>query len=225
MTAPVSRETGVPEPPFTARSLFGDALPQAIALAGLLCGPAVDRGLLGPREAGRIWSRHLLNCGVIAPVLSERATVADVGSGAGLPGLVWALQRPDLRLTLIEPNLRRSDFLLEAVQALNLRNVEVVRARAEELSDAGTFDVVAARAVAPLGRLARWCLPLVAPGGELIALKGASAAAELAAARPTLARLGATTAAVCTYGEGIVSPPTTAVRVRVAGPGERRRGR
>lgn len=225
MSAPVSRETEVPEPPSSARSLFGDALPQAIGLARLLCGPAVDRGLLGPREAGRIWSRHLLNCGVIAPVLSEQATVADVGSGAGLPGLVWALQRPDVRFTLIEPNLRRFDFLHEAVQALDLRNVELVRARAEDLPDSCIFGVVAARAVAPLERLARWCLPLVAPGGELIALKGASAAAELAAARPTLARLGATTAAVCTYGEGIVCPPTTAVRVHVTSVGERRRSR
>lgn len=225
MTAPVSRETRVPEPPLAARGLFGEALPRAIAFAELLCGPAVERGLLGPREAPRIWSRHLLNCGVVAGLPPAGATVADVGSGAGLPGILWAVQRPDLQLTLLEPSLRRSNFLREAVQALALGNVDVLRTRAEQLPSSCTYRVVAARAVAPLERLAQWCLPLLQPGGELIALKGATAASELRAARPALNRLGATSGSVSTYGEGIVSPPTTVVRVRVVAPGERRRSR
>lgn len=219
MTPLVSRETESIPP--AARALFAAVLPQAAAFAALLRGPGTERGLLGPREAGRLWSRHLLNCGVVAAHLPDRATVADVGSGAGLPGVVWALLRPDARLTLIEPLLRRSAFLHEVVESLGLPNVEVLRARAEDLHGVRTFGVVAARGVAPLERLLPWCLPLVEPGGELIALKGASAAAEIAAARSSLHSMGATTAVINTYGEGMVSPPTTAVQVRAGGGGGR----
>lgn len=215
MTTRVSRETEAI--PAAARTLFAAALPQATALAALLSGPGAQRGLVGPREDERLWSRHLLNCGVVAAHLPPRSTVADVGSGAGLPGVVWALLRPDVKLTLIEPSLRRSAFLHEVVQALSLPNVEVVRARAEGLHGTRSFDVVTARGVAPLPRLLPWCLPLLAPGGELIALKGASAAAELAAVRPSLSEMGATIAVIKTYGEGMVRTPTTAVHVRVAG--------
>ena len=150
--------------------------------ADLLATAGVERGLIGPREAPRLWERHLVNCAVVAEpggLVPAGADVIDVGSGAGLPGLVWALVRPDLRVTLLEPLLRRATFLTEAVVALGLTNVQVERGRAEECRlRAG---VVTARAVAPLDRLLRWCLPLVRPGGALLALKGSSVADEIAA--------------------------------------------
>lgn len=223
MTARVSRET--PPVPPEAGGLFGSALPQMEAFAALLSGPAVNRGLLGPQEGARVWRRHLLNVGVVAAALPAGATVGDVGSGAGLPGVVWALLRPDAQVTLIEPLLRRSTFLQEVISALSLSNVELVRGRAQDLHGVRRFGVVAARAVAPLERLVGWCLPLVEPHGELIAFKGAGAPAELAAARPVLRSLGATTGVISTYGEGIVSPLTTVVRVRATGIRDGRRCR
>lgn len=177
--------------------------------ADLLAGPGVDHGLIGPREVPRLWDRHLTNCGVVLPRVPANASVADVGSGAGLPGLVWAIGRPDLRVTLIEPLLRRTRFLDDAVAALGLSNVQVVRARAEEVEQ--TFDVVTARAVAPLEKLARWCLPLVRSGGALLALKGRTAEEEVASARRVLGRLGATDVRVATYGD--LEIPTTVVEV------------
>lgn len=172
----------------------------------------VVRGLIGPREAPRLWERHLLNCAVIAPAFGDGLRVADVGSGAGLPGLVLAIVRPDLEVTLIEPLLRRTTFLDETVARLGLPNVEVVRARAEELHGRRTFDAVTSRAVAPLDRLLRWCGPLVSPGGAIVALKGSSAQDEIEQCRPVLTRWKAS-ARVETYGEGVVTPPTTVVRV------------
>jgi len=210
MTGGVSRET----PPQAAR-VFGPALERVVRFADILATDGRERGLLGPRETERLWQRHLLNCGVVAPALPAAARVADVGTGAGLPGVVWALARPDLSVTLIEPSLRRSTFLHEVTAALHLDNVTVMRSRAEDLHGQATFGVVTARAVAPLERLLRWCLPLVEPGGELIALKGSSAPVELAAARPLLHQMRATSAAVTTYGEGVVDPVTRAVHVRM----------
>jgi len=154
---------------------------NALATAG------VERGLVGPREAPRIWERHILNCAIVAEpggLVGPDATVLDVGSGAGLPGMVWAIVRPDLCVVLLEPLLRRATFLSETVAALGLTSVSVVRDRAE--SYRGTAEVVTARAVAPMDRLVRWCLPLVEPGGSLLALKGASVHAELASLPPDL---------------------------------------
>jgi 16S rRNA (guanine527-N7)-methyltransferase len=207
----VSRETE--DPPEVARRVFGLSLPLAERYAALLADAGVVRGLIGPREASRLWERHLVNCALLAEGVGPEASVADIGSGAGLPGLVLALRRPDLRLTLVEPLQRRSDFLSEAVASLELDNVEVLRARAEELQGTRWFDVVVSRAVAPLPKLLGWCLPLVAPGGQVLAIKGASAAAELAGARTALRRLGAGPGEVVRYGVGIVDPPTTAIRV------------
>ena len=150
------------------------------------------RGLIGPREAPRLWERHLLNCAVLGEVVPRGAAVADVGSGAGLPGLVLAIARPDLRVTLVEPLLRRTRFLEEAVDLLGLRATgRGACGRGPRSWPGRTFDVVTARAVAPLARLARWCLPLVAPGGELVAMKGSSAPAEVAEAGPELRRWAA----------------------------------
>lgn len=205
-----------PPPPEAARELFGERLGLATAYADLLAGAGVERGLIGPREVPRLWDRHLVNCVLLAPALAAGERVADVGSGAGLPGLVVAIARPDVAVTLIEPMLRRTTFLAEAVEALGLDNVVVRRDRAEDVKDlAGSFDVVTARAVAPLERLLGWTFPLLRPGGRLLALKGSSAAEELAAAGPVLAALGITDAGVRSI--GAASDPTTLIEAtRVA---------
>ena len=217
---PVSRET--PDPPDIARRVFGSALPTAVRYADWLSDAGVVRGLLGPREAPRLWERHLVNCALLADGIGTGETVADVGSGAGLPGLVLALCRPDLRTTLIEPLQRRAEFLSEVVVDLEL-DVEVLRARAEDVAGGRVFDSVVSRAVAPLPKLLGWCLPLVRPGGQVLAMKGASAERELAGAQPALRRLRARSAAghaeVVRFGIHITHPPTTAIRV--ARPGGR----
>ena len=198
-----------------ARTVFGDRLPLAVAYAELLATDGVVRGLIGPREAPRIWERHLINCGVITEMISIGASVVDVGSGAGLPGIVLAVARPDLTVTLVEPLARRTAFLSEAVTRLGLdATVTVVRGRAEELAGGPlTADVVTARAVAPLDRLAGWCLPLAAIGGRLLALKGASAADEVAEHRDAIARLGGSDPAVAYCGVGVIEPPATVVEI------------
>lgn len=178
----------------------------------LLATEGVTRGLIGPREVPRLWSRHIMNCAAVLPRVPDGATVADVGTGAGLPGLVWAIARPDLHVTLIEPLLRRTTFLDAVTDELGLSNVQVLRARAEDAGE--TYDVVTARAVAHLDKLARWCLPLVRrPGGVLLALKGRAAEDEVAAAKPTLHRLGATSIVVTSYASSAES--TTVVEVSV----------
>jgi len=189
--------------------VFGDRLPLAERYVELLASVGVERGLIGPREAPRLWERHVLNCAVVVPRVPVGATVADVGSGAGLPGLVWAIARPDLEVTLIEPLLRRTVFLEEAVAALGLERVTVLRSRAEDVSE--QFDVVTARAVAPLEKLAAWCLPLVRPGGVLLALKGQTAEEEVASSRVSLHKMGATDIVVSSHGD--LQVPTTVVEV------------
>lgn len=191
--------------------MFAQSLPLAERYAGLLAGEATLRGLIGPREVPRLWDRHLLNCAVLGDLVPAEAAVCDVGSGAGLPGLVLAIRRPDLRVTLVEPLLRRSVFLEEAVAELGLPNVVVHRARAEETRE--VFDVVTARAVAPMERLGRWTLPLVRTGGLLLAMKGSSVAVELEAAGPALRRLGAAEWSVETLGDDVVDTPVTVVRI------------
>jgi len=180
----------------------------------ILTTTGVQRGLIGPRETPRVWERHILNCAVIAPIFGSNAEVADVGSGAGLPGLVLAMSRPDLGFTLIEPLQRRATFLFEVIELLDLPNVSVLRARAEDLHGTALFDAVCARAVAPLPRLARWALPLCRPGGELVAMKGARAVEEVEAARPLLRELSLDDVKVEQYGEGVVAPLTTVIRIR-----------
>ena len=199
--------------PPQAREVFGDDLPVAERFVHLLATAGVERGLIGPREAGRLWERHLINCAVLSEAVPENATVVDIGSGAGLPGLVLAIVRPDLKITLLEPLLRRTTFLVEAVEDLGLKNVEVVRGRAEEVAKHFEVDVVTARAVAPLDRLATWGMPLLRVGGELLALKGERAALELEEAAPVLRKLGVRTAELLMVGQGKVDPPTTLVRL------------
>jgi 16S rRNA (guanine527-N7)-methyltransferase len=197
--------------------VFGsERLPMAQRYAELLAGDGVARGLIGPREVPRLWERHLVNCAVVAEVVPEGATVCDLGTGAGLPGLVLAIARPDLSVTLVEPLLRRTTFLTEAVAELGLDRCEVRRARAEQLHGTERFDVVTSRAVAPLPRLLAWSMPLVAPAGALVAMKGARAAAEIADAGDDLRRLGCAEPEVLSLGGGeptLLDPPTTVVRV------------
>ena len=185
----VSRET--PSTPELARRAFSSQrLPLAERFVHLLATAGVQRGLIGPREADRLWERHLLNCLALAPAIPQGATVVDLGSGAGLPGLVLAIGRPDLELTLVEPLQRRITFLDEVVADLGLTGVTTFRGRAEDLHGRRRYDVVTARALAPLSRLLGWAMPLVAGDGVLLAMKGSSADREILEAAGELAAWG-----------------------------------
>jgi 16S rRNA (guanine527-N7)-methyltransferase len=212
----VTEAAELPPAPEQAREVFGDRFADAVRYAELLAEAGVQRGLIGPREVPRLWERHLLNCAVLSEVVPEGVTVCDVGSGAGLPGIPLALVREDLKITLLEPLLRRTTFLTEVVELLGLDHVTVVRGRAEEVM--GTMSpvhVVTARAVAPLDRLATWGIPLLRPYGEMLALKGDTAEEELKNATSALNKLGAVATSVVHVGEGVVDPMSTVVRVEV----------
>ncbi len=196
--------------------LFGERLPLAERFVSLLTEHGVTRGLIGPREVDRLWDRHVLNSAAIAELVPEGASVVDVGSGAGLPGVPLAIARPDLRVVLLEPMARRVAWLTEVVDELGI-DARVVRGRAEEPNvrqSVGDADVVTARAVAPLAKLAGWCLPLAAPGGALLALKGESANEELNRDMDLVRRAGGTDASVVTCGADLLPVPTTVVVVR-----------
>lgn len=200
--------------PPAAAALFGDGLALAEAYAELLVTDGVMLGLIGPREAPKIWDRHLLNCAAVAELIPPGAFVVDVGSGAGLPGMVLAVARPDLTVVLVESLARRTSFLDETVSALGVAGrVTVVRARAEETRLPRLADVVTARAVAPMDRLAAWCLPLAEVGGRLLALKGATADAEAAEHTAAIRRLGGGDPVIRLCGVGLLDPPTTVVEV------------
>lgn len=206
----------LPPAPEQAREVFGDRFADAVRYAELLAEAGVQRGLIGPREVPRLWERHLLNCAVLSEVVPEGVTVCDVGSGAGLPGIPLALVREDLKITLLEPLLRRTNFLAEVVELLGLDHVTVIRGRAEEvMGKLPAVHVVTARAVAPLDRLAAWGIPLLRPYGEMLALKGDTAEEELKSAATALGKLGAVETSVLHVGEGIVDPLATVVRVEV----------
>lgn len=191
--------------------VFGPAVEAIKHYVDILGTDGVERGLIGPREADRLWDRHILNSVALTGLLPDGAEVVDVGSGAGLPGIPLAILRPDLRMTLLEPLLRRTTFLTETVAALGLSDrVQVVRGRAEEHRQ--QYAVVASRAVAPLGRLVGWCAPLRQADGSILAVKGQSAAAEIAAAGPELrqARLVAELVSASAHPE---AEPATVVRL------------
>jgi 16S rRNA (guanine527-N7)-methyltransferase len=209
-----------------ARTVFGNRYPIAQRYAQLLAESGVDRGLIGPREADRLWDRHLLNSAVVGELVPRDCRVLDVGSGAGLPGIPLALTRPDVKVALLEPMARRVAWLQEVVDELDLA-VSVHRGRAEDprvREKLGDNDVVTARAVAPLWRLARWCLPLVAPGGQLLAVKGVSAEQEVTRDIKAVRATGGAVVEIVQCGATIVQPPTTVVVVtrrpieRVAAP-------
>jgi 16S rRNA (guanine527-N7)-methyltransferase len=222
----VNSSGGSGRPSAAARLIFGEVLPTAQLYAGLLTGPGVERGLIGPDEASRIWDRHLLNCAVVAELVPDSGQLADLGSGAGLPGLVLAMLRPNVEVLLVEPMARRTTFLAECVRELGLANVRVERGRAEDMVGTIRADVVTARAVARLDRLAILAAGLTRPGGQVLAIKGANAARELAEATPVLARLGASEAKIVSLGAGVLASPTTVVSfvagAAMAGGGERR---
>ena len=214
----------VAELPAEATSVFGHKIGLPRRYAEVLPTEGVTRGVIGPRETERLWDRHLLNCAVVADLLPERGELVDIGSGAGLPGVVLALLRPGLSVILLEPLLRRAVFLEECVAELGLANARVLRARAEDKATAHIkADIATARAVAPLDRLTVWAAPLLRPGGELLAIKGQSAAEELATARPVLSRLGVQSAEVLPVGHGRVGTATTVVRVVMGGHGREER--
>lgn len=212
------------EPPTVAASVFGSRLALAERYVAHLVSSGVERGLLGPREAPRVWDRHVLNCAVVAELLPDGARTVDIGSGAGLPGIPLVLARPELSVVLVEPLARRVDWLREVVEDLELP-VTVERGRAEEPGVRARWegaDVVTARAVAPLARLAGWALPLLRPGGVLLALKGASAEAEVARDAVAVRRLGGGEPRIARCGTELVDPPSTVVIVeRARGAGRR----
>jgi 16S rRNA (guanine527-N7)-methyltransferase len=202
-----------PPMPEVAREIFGDVAAKAELYAELLAGPGVERGLIGPNEVPRLWERHLLNSASVAGLVPRPCALLDLGSGAGLPGIVLALLLPDSDVTLLEPALRRTIFLEECVAELGLGNARVWRARAEHAAGALAVDVVTARAVAPLDRLAALALGLLKPGGIVLAVKGAKAEAEVEAAGEALRRLGVRDVEVLVAGGGKVDPAATVVRL------------
>jgi 16S rRNA (guanine527-N7)-methyltransferase len=202
--------------PEAAEALFGSRVDRVHRYAQILAGAGVERGLLGPREVDRLWDRHLLNSVAIAELLADGERIADIGSGAGLPGIPLALARPDLRLTLIEPLLRRSDFLREVVDDLGLE-IMIVRGRAEERSvreQVGEMDAVVSRAVAPLDKLTKWSLPLLRRDGRMVAIKGERAEEEIREHRRVMSSLGAVDVRVMRCGADYLDPPATAVVAR-----------
>lgn len=201
------------EPPIAAE-LFGEGIEAARAFAAALGEHGEERGLIGPLEPPRLWSRHILNCAIMVPLLRP-GRVGDVGSGAGLPGLVLAIARPDVSFVLIEPMERRVAWLSEQVDALQLGNVEVVRGRAEEVALRGSLDQVTARAVSAFRKLLPWTAPLLRPGGELVLLKGAGAQAEIEASTKEMRKLGVHDAEVLVLGEGILDEATRVIRATV----------
>ena len=220
MSDDVSRGT-TPSAPDVARRVFtSERLPLAERYAELLATEGVVRGLIGPREAPRLWDRHLLNSAVLAEAIPERSSVCDIGTGAGLPGLVVAIVRPDLQLTLVEPLLRRTTFLDEVVEELGLSHVTVRRGRAKDLHGEQVFDVVTSRAVAPLEKLLGWSMPLVAPTGATVAMKGRTVHDEIVAAAGFLLNWRCGPPEVSDVGLGVVDPPTTVVRVPWADPSQ-----
>ncbi|MDT7554021.1 MAG: rRNA (guanine527-N7)-methyltransferase [Pseudonocardiales bacterium] len=195
--------------------LFGDRLPAAKRYAEHLATTGVEWGLVGPREAEKVWERHVLNCAVVADLIPAGARVLDIGSGAGLPGIPLALARTDLHIVLVEPLSRRVEWLRMVLDDLDLP-IEVERGRAEDPQVRRRWegaDVVTSRAVAPLHRLAAWCLPLVRPGGMMLAVKGVSAPAEVERDARAVAASGGGIPRIETCGVGIVDPPSTVVVV------------
>jgi 16S rRNA (guanine527-N7)-methyltransferase len=210
------KHVDVSAPPPPAEALFGPELDRVRRYATILAGAAVERGLLGPREVDRLWDRHILNSAAIAELLGANDRLADIGSGAGLPGIPLALARPDLRVTLVEPLLRRSEFLREVVDELDLE-ITIVRGRAEDRSmrqQVGEMDAVVSRAVASLDKVTKWSLPLIRPDGRMVAIKGERADEEIREHRRVMTSLGAVDVKVVRCGADYLDPPATAVVAR-----------
>ena len=204
--------------PSAAIDVFGERVEIAVRYTEILAGAGVERGLIGPREVERLWERHVLNSSALGELVEAGERVADIGSGAGLPGIPLALARPDIKVTLVEPLLRRSEFLNEVVAELGL-DVDVIRGRAEDRDvreNMGPMDVVTSRAVASLDKLWRWSMPLLKPGGRMLALKGERAEAELDEHRRVVTSGAGVDARVVRCGASYLNPPVTVVDVRRA---------
>ncbi|MET3808113.1 16S rRNA (guanine527-N7)-methyltransferase [Nakamurella sp. UYEF19] len=215
MTGDQGDAGGVEIEPAVALAVFGDRIGLARRYALALGTDGVVRGLIGPREAGRLWTRHILNSAVVGSLLSNGQRVVDIGSGAGLPGIPLAIARPDCSIDLVEPLERRCIFLQEMVDQLGLVNCRVIRGRAEQvLAECGGADVVTSRAVAPLAKLAAWSAPLLRVGGKLLALKGSSAAEEIERDRLAVQATGLVDLAVLTVGAGALDPETVVISGR-----------
>ena len=210
-----STEPAIEPVPSAAAELFGDRLPRAQAYVDLLCDEGIEWGLMGPREGARIWTRHVAHCALLAELVPHGASVIDVGTGAGLPGVPLAILRPDLHVTLLEPLARRVRFLELAATRLELVNTTVVQAKAHTAATPAC-DVATARAVAPLGRLAAWTVPLLRTGGVLLAIRGASAAAEVADAEMEITQAGAAHASVVTVTHQGLDPLVVVRATRVS---------
>ncbi len=209
--------TKVPPTPSGAVAVFGPRLGLAEAYVALLADTGIAHGLIGPREAPRLWDRHVLNSAVVQTLFDQGGEVADVGSGAGLPGIPLAIARPDLTLVLVEPLARRTLWLESTIDTLGLDHVTVHRGRAESLWGERRFGYVSARAVARTAELARVCLPLLQVGGSLHALKGDRAEQELAEDRDLLTAFGPLQTSISRHGAGVVDPETVVLTITPEG--------
>ncbi|OEI68092.1 16S rRNA (guanine(527)-N(7))-methyltransferase RsmG [Curtobacterium sp. ER1/6] len=201
--------------PAAAVTLFGDRIELARSFTGELARRGEELGLIGPLELPRLWTRHILNSALLAPLLQANGRVADVGSGAGLPGLVLAIARPDVSFMLIEPMERRCDWLNAEAGRLGLDNVTVLRGRAEDVADSVVVDQVTARAVSALSKLIPLTVPLVRSGGQLILMKGARVDDEIEKARKVILRKRLADVEVLELGDGVVDETTRVFRATV----------
>ena len=197
------------EPEYAER-IFGSGIETARGYVRALARDSDLLGLLGPRELDKIWSRHILNSAVVAELIQSGSKVADVGSGAGLPGIPMAIVQPKAKFVLIEPMERRANWLLDVIDELGLTNVRVLNQRAEEVRQYD-FDVVTARAVSALDKLLRLCIPLLKPGGSVLALKGSKAADEIEVAKKLQKKLRIESFQIVLCGDEILPEPTAVV--------------
>lgn len=209
----VKHEFEVEVEPLSAARIFGSGIDAARKYTAALVRDGEVLGLLGPREYPRIWTRHVLNSAVVAELVPAGVTVADVGSGAGLPGIPMAIAQPEAEFILIEPMERRSEWLKQQVEELGLKNVRVLRARAEEVGEA--FDIVTARALKAMPQLLRLCVPMTKHGGEIIALKGEKAQLEIDEAKPLMKKLGIESFEIVFAGAHFLEEPTRVVRTKL----------
>lgn len=213
-SADPDRDT-VEQEPVSATEVFGERVDLARRYVSALATDGVVRGLIGPREPARLWTRHVLNSAAATGLIELNARVVDIGSGAGLPGIPLAIARPDCSVTLVEPLERRTRFLVEMVDTLGLANCSVVRGRAEDVvAQCGGADVVISRAVAPLHRLVSWSAPLARDGGWVLAMKGSTAAEELIRDRQAVTAAGLTDAEVIEIGGDQLVEGTFVIRAR-----------